>query len=320
VPPAQRGPKFQISDGVGCEACHGGAEQWIESHTEPGASHADNLAKGMLATEDISVRAEICLSCHLGTRDQFATHRIMGAGHPRLSFELEAYTANQPAHYEMDEDYRERKGAPSGFDVWRAGQVESTRRYLNLIGSDLFGQALPDFAFFDCHSCHHPMDELRWPEVRRDQGLEPGGLRLQDQHMFMLRAMAEVLAPGDRDELRTLHVALLRAGQEGVQPARAAAAEFERWLDDRAWTRESVSRDQVVAIRAAIARAGAGGLLTDYAAAEQAFLGIESLSLYLGDAGRLQDELDALFGAVQSDSDYDPDQLRAAMERLSRAL
>ncbi len=320
VPPGQRGPKFQISDGVGCEACHGGAEPWIESHTEPDASHADNLAQGMLATEDISVRAEVCLSCHLGTNDQFATHRIMGAGHPRLSFELEAYTANQPAHYEVDDDYRERKGAPSGFDVWRAGQVESTRRFLDLIGSELFSPPLPDFAFYDCHSCHHPMDELRWPEVRREQGLEPGALRLQDQHMFMLRAMADVLAPDDRDALRNLHVKLLRAGQEGAQAARSVAADFERWLDDRTWTRAPASRDQVAAIRAAIARAGAGGLLADYAAAEQAFLGIESLSLYLGDAGRLQDQLDALFDAVQSDGDYDPETLQAAMERLSRAL
>ena len=122
TPAEQRGPKFQLSDGVGCEACHGGAEQWIESHTEPGVAHSDNLARGMLATEDINVRARVCLSCHLGTNNQFATHRIMGAGHPRLSFELEAYTVNQPAHYGVDDDYLERKGAPSGFDVWRADQ------------------------------------------------------------------------------------------------------------------------------------------------------------------------------------------------------
>lgn len=320
VPPAQRGDKFQISDGVGCEACHGGAELWIESHTEPDATHADNLSRGMLATEDISVRAEVCLSCHLGTRDKFATHRIMGAGHPRLSFELEAYTANQPAHYEVDDDYRARKGAPTGFEVWRAGQVQSARRFLDLMDSDLFAASLPDFAFFDCHSCHHPMDQLRWPDVRRQQGLEPGALRLQDQHLFMLRAMAEVLAPGELDRLRQLHVALLKAGQQGIDSARSAAAALESWLGERSWTRETVSREQVAAIRAAIARAGADGMLADYAAAEQAFLGIESLSYYLGDTDRLQEPLDALFSAVQSDSDYDPQRLRAAMRRLSQAL
>jgi hypothetical protein len=321
VPPEQRGPRFQLSDGVGCEACHGGAERWIESHTEPGATHADNLARGMLATEDINVRAEICLSCHLGTRDQFATHRIMGAGHPRLSFELEAYTVNQPAHYAVDDDYRARKGAPSGFEVWRAGQVQSVRRYLDLIGSPLFSQGgLPDFSFFDCHSCHHPMDDLRWPEMRRQQGLEPGGLRLQDQHLLMLTAMAEAVAPGDRPELERLTVAMLRAGQQDVAAARRAAAALASWIDERTWTTSGVSREQVIAIRRAIARAGARGTLADFAAAEQAFLGIESLSIYLGDADRLQQALDAVFNAVENDRSYDPARFASAMERLSRAL
>ncbi|MDH3643846.1 MAG: cytochrome c family protein, partial [Gammaproteobacteria bacterium] len=197
VPQGQRGKKFQLSDGVGCEACHGGAENWIESHTEDGIRHQDNLAAGMLGTEDINTRAEVCLSCHLGTSNQFATHRIMGAGHPRLAFELEAYTYNQPAHYAVDEDYLARKGAPSGFAIWRAGQLETTRRYLQLLQSDLFAAeaALPDFSFYDCHSCHHSMDDVRWPDFRRQQGLEPGGLRLQDQHLFMLRAVTGVLAP-----------------------------------------------------------------------------------------------------------------------------
>ncbi len=38
---------FRISDGVACEACHGGAERWIKSHVEPDATHAKNLANGM---------------------------------------------------------------------------------------------------------------------------------------------------------------------------------------------------------------------------------------------------------------------------------
>lgn len=317
VPPEQRGPKFQLSDGVGCEACHGGAERWLESHTEPGVAHADNLARGMLATEDINVRAEVCLSCHLGTRNQFATHQIMGAGHPRLSFELEAYTVNQPAHYAVDDDYRARKGAPSGFDVWRAGQVWSARRFLDLVNSDLFGTTLPDFSFFDCHSCHHPMDDLRWPEIRLQQGLAPGGLRLHDPHLFMLQATAGVLAPDDAATLRQLHVRLLRAGQQGIPAARAAARELDTWLASRPWTTAPATSNQARAVRKAIADLGANGALADYAAAEQAFLGIESLSLYLGDAGRHQAALDAVYTVLENDRSYDPRKFREAMRRLA---
>jgi Cytochrome c554 and c-prime len=320
VPAAQRGPKFQLSDGVGCEACHGGAELWLETHTEPGTRHADNLAKGMLATEDINVRAEVCLSCHLGTGNQFATHQIMGAGHPRLSFELEAYTVNQPAHYGVDDDYVERKGQPSGFDVWRAGQLQSARRHLELLNTPLLREGVPDFAFFDCHSCHHPMDDLRWADERRQQGLEPGGLRLQDQHLYMLRAVASVLAPGELENLRRLQVSYLKAGQNSVPATRAAAAELARWIDSQPWTTGKASAAQAVAVRKAIGQMGANGTLTDFAAAEQAFLGIESLSYHIGDHGRLQGALDAVFATVETDRSYDPAKFRAAMTRLAGSL
>jgi hypothetical protein len=52
VPGALRGAKFQISDGVGCEACHGGSERWLKSHTQPGVSHADNVAQGLYPTDN----------------------------------------------------------------------------------------------------------------------------------------------------------------------------------------------------------------------------------------------------------------------------
>jgi hypothetical protein len=46
VPATLRGPKFQLTDGVQCEACHGGAEKWIETHAQKGVPHSDNVARG----------------------------------------------------------------------------------------------------------------------------------------------------------------------------------------------------------------------------------------------------------------------------------
>lgn len=321
VPQQQRGTKFQLSDGIGCEACHGGAEKWLESHTEPGVQHSDNLANGMLGTEDINTRAQICLSCHLGTDSQFATHQIMGAGHPRLRFELEAFTANQPAHFEVDEDYINRKNAPSGFEVWRAGQVESSRRYLQLLNSPLFaqGELLPDFSFYDCHSCHHPIDNIRWPNVRQQQGLTPGTLRLQDHNLFMLRALVASLQPNATQTLRDLHLKLLRAGQKSVSQTKAAAAELLAWLDNQSWITSATSDDQVKSVRSAIAQLAAGGSLADFANAEQAFLAVESLSFSIGDSARLQSQLDAMFSAVDADN-FDASAFRRAARSLADAL
>ena len=71
---AARGPKFLVSDGVGCEACHGGAEKWIESHAEKTATHQRNLSLGMYPTESPAARARLCLTCHMGTGDRMITN------------------------------------------------------------------------------------------------------------------------------------------------------------------------------------------------------------------------------------------------------
>lgn len=316
----KRGPKFQITDGVGCEACHGGSAKWIESHSEPETSHADNLANGMYPTEDPLSRASICLSCHLGTKDQFATHRIMGAGHPRLSFELEAFTANQPAHYEVDQDYVERKGSISGFRLWVTGQIESAERYLELIGSDMFvpGGMFPELAFYDCQACHHPMDDLRWTEAQAGPGVAPGTLRLQDQHLRTLTVIARVL-DGDAaaQEITRATRSLVAAGQVSVTDARARAAELLDWIGqhEQAWSDRALTNDEAGRVRLGLLDEGAHGRMADFADAEQTFLGVESLSFFLKDEDAHQKYLDALFATVQDDKGYDPEKFRQAAGR-----
>ncbi|HEV7716952.1 MAG TPA: multiheme c-type cytochrome, partial [Steroidobacteraceae bacterium] len=66
VPESQRGREFNLSDGVGCEACHGGAERWLDSHTSKKATYEANVKLGMFATANVAPRASLCLSCHLG--------------------------------------------------------------------------------------------------------------------------------------------------------------------------------------------------------------------------------------------------------------
>ncbi|MCP5185946.1 MAG: hypothetical protein H6993_18415 [Pseudomonadales bacterium] len=324
VPAAKRGPKFQITDGVGCEACHGGGERWVESHTEPKVTHADNLARGMYPTEDPSERARLCLSCHMGTQDQFTTHRIMGAGHPRLVFELESFTANQPAHYAVDEDYIERKRSTVGFGLWLTGQLAAARNFLELIRSDLFTGAgiTPELSLYDCHACHHPMNDKRWSSVRRQQGLQPGELRLQDYHFLMLRAVGAALGGDDAATLDRLVTTLLRAGQRNVGETRAASAALADWLATRktAWLTRTFSTDQIRTVRKTIARQGADGLLSDFASAEQAFYGMESLSYYIDDVEALGPVLDKVFASVEDENKYSPAAFRSACQSALKSF
>jgi hypothetical protein len=310
VPATTRGPKFQLSDGIACEACHGGAEKWIESHAAESATHKDNLTKGMYPSEQPLKRAELCLGCHLGTKDRFATHAIMGAGHPRLSFELEAYTTNQPAHYVVDADYVQRKGKIEGINLWLTGQMENVRRSLVLLQSGMFqpaGSMLPEFAFYDCHSCHHPMDKIRWNAQRAGQGIKPGTLRLQTQNLLTLQAVTETLEPAALPELVGMTNALVRAGQQSTTAVGTASQALLAWVGKRdAWSKRQFSREEVVSIRRQLINYAANDKTGDYAAAEQIVLGVESLSYALGDHDAKKSALDALYNAVKTDTNFNP--------------
>lgn len=323
VPAAMRGPKFQISDGIGCEGCHGGAQKWLESHASETATHKDNVARGMYPTEQPLKRVQVCLGCHLGAKDQFATHAIMGAGHPRLSFELEAYTTNQPAHFIVDADYAERKGRIEGMNLWVTGQIETTRRFLSLLQTNMFhgGAMFPELAFYDCHSCHHPMDKIRWNAARAGAGIKPGTVRLQTQNLIVLQALTDTFEPAATAQLVELTNTLIRAGQRDRVAVNEAAKALLNWLAPRdALARRQYSSADVIKMRKTLARYAASDKAGDYAAAEQMVLGLESLSYSIGDRDSKKAALDALYNAVKNDATFSPQQFAAAAANAQRSF
>jgi hypothetical protein len=326
VPADKRGVKFQIGDGVGCEGCHGGSEKWLESHAAEAATHKDNVARGMYPTEQPLKRVQVCLGCHLGTKDQFATHAIMGAGHPRLSFELEAYTTNQPAHFVVDADYAQRKGKIEGMNLWVTGQLETTRRFLSLLQTNMFstnagGAMFPELAFYDCHSCHHPMDKIRWNMARAGTGIKPGTVRLQTQNLIVLQALVETFEPGAKEQLAGLTNALIRAGQRDRAAVNEAAKTLLNWLAPRdALTRKQYSSADVIKMRKTLARYATSEWAGDYAAAEQIVLGLESLSYTLGDRDEKKTALDGLYNAVKNENTFSPQQFATAAANAQKSF
>ena len=191
VPVTQRGTEFDLADGVGCEACHGGAENYLSSHTLK--NHKDNLNKGLRKTEDPIVRGEICVSCHIGDHPtRQITHTIMGAGHPRLSFELNTFSKIQPAHFNVDNDYTDRKGSVNELSLWASGQVVAAKQLLHNLKSSPRSGLFPEFAHMDCLGCHQSMKKITWTKDPITQ-LRPGALRYQDAHLMMSYHIARVL-------------------------------------------------------------------------------------------------------------------------------
>ena len=309
VPAAQRGPKFQIRDGVSCEACHGGAEKWIESHTAKTATHQANIGQGMYATESPRPRAELCTSCHLGTRNKFATHMIMGAGHPRLVFELETFVANQPAHYTVDADYVVRKGKISGMRLWLTGQLTVARQYASLLQSPLYhtDRILPELSFYDCHSCHHPMTNVRWSQQRVGGDMKPGMLRLQTQSLLMLQTVSEVLDPGSTAELSAARMQLVHAGQIDRASVDAAVNKIQDWLKAHdSWADRQFTDQETSKVRRAVVALAAEDKAFDYMSAEQVVFSVQTLTYALGDLSLRKAPLDQLFNAVKDQTNFDP--------------
>ena len=312
VPAAFRGPKFQISDGVGCEACHGPSVEWIDSHSSD-ATHANNIAGGMYPLEDPLKRAELCLSCHMGDDNNYVTHQMFSAGHPRLAFELETFSANQPPHYDADEDYATRKVALTAFSLWLTGQVAATRSYIDLVSRRIPARDIfPDLALYDCHSCHQALDSNRWNPLNQTRGTQslPG---LQEQHFLILMAVAEVVQPQSVTRLRKLTNDLVTAGQQNAESVLAATKPLTEWLDSNAvgWLEKPFNLNQVRAIRRAMVGAAAKGRFFNYIAAEQMVMGVQSLSFHVGDADKLAAPIDQLFDSLQTNANYSPQRFRS---------
>ncbi|MBI3514392.1 MAG: hypothetical protein HY060_10065 [Proteobacteria bacterium] len=327
-----RGRQFQLSDGVACEACHGGSSGWLGVHIS-GASHQDNLAAGLYPTDQPVARAKLCLSCHIGNQaNKFVTHRIMGAGHPRMSFELDTFTAIQPAHYVVDKDYVERKGAPNGVQTWAVGQAmalaETMAAFLDARRNpDGF---FPELVFYDCHACHHPMSNVRW-EPRASTGLGPGVIKFNDANALMLRIIAERVDPGAGRALGERMLAFHRAMTENrANSLREAAAvrEIASQLVNK-FSGHGFGRDDVRALATGVINDGLNkNDFVEYAAAEQATMALSAIVSTMRNVGLLNEAqykqamgaLNKLYDAVAKDEEYKAPTFAAALRDFNAAL
>ncbi len=203
VPVAQRGPKFTLDGGVGCESCHGPGGSFLATHVQPTSQHATNLKAGMYPTNNPTARAALCLSCHQGDGVRKVSHRLYGAGHPRLRFELDTYGVLQPYHFNPDADYRRRKPMASHFRLWAEGQLQAALSLLAMSDPLNHPQTglFPELAQFDCHACHQAINDD--PNHRPRPGLKAGALTRNDAPLVVLRALAQVTSPAQVATLRT---------------------------------------------------------------------------------------------------------------------
>jgi hypothetical protein len=332
VPAAERGPRFQTTDGIGCESCHGGAERWLSTHYQtPQISRADNLLRGLVALERAEVRAETCTGCHVGANDKFANHRMMAAGHPRLVFELDTYTelwrtSGGRQHYRKDADYSERKSLPASVNVWTVGLIEAARQQVVL--AEKHAGPVADFAIYACHSCHRDVrvdafgggqPSARAPGSLKALDTTPGDLRLQDSHARTLLVVADTLALPGREKLALSLGALQQAVNRNPAEIGALASQLQQQLTDlgavlAAHPWNSTDKRRVLEAMVSAAR---GGAYPDPASAEQVAMGLVVLLAGLDLDRDRRAEIDALFTALQDDRSYDGKRFKSILERTA---
>jgi len=336
-PAASRGNSFQLADGVGCESCHGGASNWIASHYAVGASHANNVARGMKPLENPKVRAGVCLDCHFGSaaQGQFVNHRIMAAGHPRISFELDLFSSLQQ-HHDEDADYVARKRRTDNVQLWAVGQALALKRSLDLYASASRGTegAFPEFYFFDCHSCHRRIYDqadavktgVRNPGRPIPEGMPP----YNDENMIMLSAAARITAPalaGQFDKAsKDFHAALALDRSSAIAAARSLSIAADNLANN--FASSSFGSGQAFAIIDIIATDAIAARLTDYEGSVQAVMAIDTLlsalvrsgNITQGAAAGIRANVNRAYGAVRDPNDYRPSEFRSAIGAAASAV
>ena len=332
---SQRGVRFEISEGVGCEACHGGSSGWLASHTAEGVSHKANVAAGMIPLDEPKAKAANCLDCHFGGKgNQFVTHRIMAAGHPRISFELDLFTALQ-GHHDEDADYRARKNVAGGVKTWAVGQAMAVERALSLFTSGRANDgAFPEFTFYDCRTCHRSFADgpaFRSTYVANPgRALPPGMPSFNDENMLMLEAAAKIAAPAlgaqFERESRAFHASFATSPAATAASARKLAAISAKLADG--FDRASFSRGEILAILNDVLTGASAARYTDYQGGAQAVMAVDTLVNALASSGQIErrsaaaarPHIDAAYAAVKDANSWRPEDLRRAFARVDAVL
>ncbi|MGA2550341.1 MAG: multiheme c-type cytochrome [Burkholderiaceae bacterium] len=330
VPATLQGERFKLSDGVVCESCHGPAERWIKTHLEPNPSHARNIEAGLYPTDAPIARARLCLSCHFGNSDKFVTHRLMGAGHPRLSFELETFSMIEPAHFRLTRAENSDLMRWDGVKIWAIGQALAVSETLSILLDPKRGHdgLFPELVLFDCHACHHPMSEQRWkPHAEFGLRQGPGIARLNDSNLLMMRVIARQIDPalGERVTVEAARLQAASAGQGDVE----AQARSLRSLSEEVAVRistTSLSPAFMRGVAVGLVDEGLSGNYSDYAGAEQATMSIGSVVDYINRQHMLKAPADVnaslgrLNATLVNDEHYRPADYQAELRTLRTLL
>ena len=234
----------------------------------------------------------------------------------------------KPPHFVIDEDWQKRKGQWDPVRVWAIGQALAAQELIDVLLDPKRSRdgLFPELVVFDCHSCHHPMSDIRWtPRL----GIGPGRIRLNDANLLMLKQVVRRTLPQDEknynDLVSALHRAVAGEGGDALDAARKLRAGLDVTIRKLA-TRNFDTAD-LRAILSGLIEDGLAGQYSDYQGAEQATMAMASVMNFLAKRGDLRvgaadpnKALDRVYEAVKDDEKYQPARFRAALADLQKTV
>jgi len=213
-----KGGLFDPKEGVSCENCHGPSSNWAEPHSYKefrSRSAADREKIGLIDLRSPTRQAGQCLSCHVGdaAEGKVVTHAMYAVGHPPLpSIEVATFVESIPRHWDLDADkpiqIRQQAGFVEGTKertrLALVGAAVALQKSMRLVADEakikgehpVPGLGWPDYARFDCWSCHHDLKRDGWRQTRGFEG-PPGRAPLAEWPLALVELGIEELARGN---------------------------------------------------------------------------------------------------------------------------
>ena len=303
---ARKGANFHIEDGVGCESCHGAAEKYLGPHTANDATRESNLANGMLDVVSPSKRVKLCASCHFGDESQYVNHRLIGAGHPRLTFKFDTFSMIKPKMGVVDEDFIKKKADYTPANAWLLGQIELALLSIERLNSDKLSKdgIYPELTIFYCYACHHSLSEEQWK--KREYSGRPGELQLNIASVVIVK---EALGSLDKNLSNLLELSLQSLHENYKQGKKTDLKSLETALLNarKLIEKSGISVTEAKIIINSLSSYGAKSLNLQYELAEQIAMGISSLlaSAYPDDTMH-DNEIKRVYAALSDAAQFEP--------------
>lgn len=289
----------------------------------------------MYDTRDLVKRTEKCLSCHLGTEDNFVNHEMIAAGHPALFFELDSFSAVMPRHWKEPGEPGEAERSDPLYDVreMTLGQAVQLRDSLLQLASRSRGKSWPEYSELQCSACHHsltPPDES-WRQARGYPGRRPGDPPWNASRFTVFRDVVHQLDSADADQLDSglLQVSQLMSqlnpDREAVSNAATNSARFASELVAKI---NSAAYDPALTLRLLQKISADANEISAQGeqSAAQAAMAIQSLFVAYDRDQKLQNSAEvraaitALFQQLENPSAYDPDRFARQMQQVNALL